>query len=84
MASDVRDPLWAAGQMARLFAYWLTTVPSLLQVPRFLWEDIHRAMYVATAAIDILFQAVFPSIPLANFALCGLCGIVTVAVLRYL
>ena len=43
-----------------------------------------EAMYVATAAIDILFQAVFPSIPLANFALCGLCGIVTVAVLRYL
>lgn len=104
MASDVRDPLWAAGQMARLFAYWLTTVPSILillfrlcykfraSCGRISLEIllslglvmIGAAMYVATAAIDILFQAVFPSIPLANFALCGLCGIVTVAVLRYL
>ncbi|CAE7943113.1 unnamed protein product, partial [Symbiodinium sp. KB8] len=52
MASDVRDPLWAAGQMARLFAYWLTTVPSLLQVPRFLWEDIHRDPPLARACDD--------------------------------
>ncbi|CAE7918587.1 unnamed protein product [Symbiodinium necroappetens] len=52
MASDVRDPLWAAGQMARLFAYWLTTVPSLLQVPRFLWEDIPRDPPLARACDD--------------------------------